>query len=38
MWLQGKYTNDQFYLFGQSCIFMTGIKLLYDGLRNLGVF
>ncbi len=38
MCLQGKFTSDQFNLFGQSCIFMTGIKLLYDGLRNLGVF
>jgi uncharacterized membrane protein YfcA len=38
MWLQGKFTNEQFYRFGQTCIFITGSRLLYDGLRNLGVF
>lgn len=38
MWLQGKFTNEQFYRFGQACIFCTGLKLLYDGCSRLGVF
>ena len=38
MWLQGKFTNEQFYRFGQTCIFLTGTRLLYDGLHNLEVF
>jgi uncharacterized membrane protein YfcA len=37
MWLQGKFTNEQFYRLGQACIFLTGIKLLDDGFSNLGV-
>lgn len=36
MWLQGKVSNEQFYLIGRCCIFATGGKLLFDGLRNLG--
>lgn len=37
MWLQGKFTNEQFYRIGQTCIFATGAKLLFDGLRNLSI-
>jgi uncharacterized membrane protein YfcA len=37
MWLQGKFTNAQFYRLAQACIFLTGIKLLHDGFSNLGV-
>lgn len=38
MWLQGKFTNEQFYRIGQTCIFATGAKLLFDGLRTLSIF
>lgn len=34
IWLQGKFTNEQFYRIGQICVFLTGSKLLFDGLRN----
>lgn len=34
-WLQGKFTNEQFYRLGQGCIFLTGMKLLYDGASHL---
>ncbi len=37
MWLQGKFTNEQFYRIGQTCIFAAGGKLLFDGLRNLAI-
>ena len=33
-WLQGKFTNEQFYRLGQICIFMTGCKLTFDGVRH----
>ena len=36
MWLQGKFSNEQFYRIGQTCIFLTGLKLLFDGGRRLG--
>jgi uncharacterized membrane protein YfcA len=36
--LQGRFTNEQFYLLGQTCIFLTGWKLLYDGLSFFGWF
>jgi uncharacterized membrane protein YfcA len=35
MWLQGKVSNEQFYLIARCCIVVTGGKLLFDGLRNL---
>ena len=35
MCLQGKFTNRQFYRIGQISIFLTGSKLLFNGLRNL---
>ena len=38
MWLQGRFSNEQFYRIGQTCIFLTGTKLLYDGARKLGYF
>ena len=37
MWLQGRFTNEQFYRIGQTCIFLTGSKLLFDGLQNLSI-
>jgi uncharacterized protein len=38
MWMQGKIKNDAtFYLIAQSMMFLTGLKLLYDGLRGMGL-
>jgi uncharacterized protein len=34
--LQRHFTNEQFYRLGQTCIFLTGWKLLYDGLSFFG--
>ena len=38
VWLQGKVNNEQFYRIGQTCIFLTGSRLLYDGLQKSGAF
>ena len=38
VWLQGKVNNEQFYRIGQTCIFLTGSRLLYDGLHKSGAF
>ena len=35
MCLSGRFTNDRCFGIGQTCIFFTSGKLLYDGLRNL---
>ena len=39
LWLQKKVKSDaQFYAIGQSLLFCTGCKLLWDGARGLGIF
>jgi uncharacterized protein len=38
MWMQGKIKSDEnFYLITQGMMFLTGLKLVWDGLRGMGL-